>query len=73
MFSHIMIGINDLDRAKGFYDMLLGTLDVPPAKLNGQRISYVTPTGILAVTRPINGEPATAADGGTIGFACKSG
>ena len=30
MFSHIMIGTNDLDRAKVFYDNLLGTLGVPP-------------------------------------------
>ena len=30
MFSHIMIGTNDLDKAKTFYDALLGTLGVPP-------------------------------------------
>ena len=26
MFSHIMVGTNDLDRAKSFYDALLATL-----------------------------------------------
>lgn len=31
MFSHIMLGTNDLDRSKAFYDAVLGTLDVPPA------------------------------------------
>jgi catechol 2,3-dioxygenase-like lactoylglutathione lyase family enzyme len=72
MFSHIMIGTNDLARAKAFYDSLLGTLGVPPAKVDGHRIFYRTPTGIFSVTRPINGEPATCANGMTIGFAAAS-
>ena len=72
MFSHIMIGANDLDRAKAFYDALLGTLGVPPAFVDGQRIFYMTPTGVFSVSKPINGEPATYANGGTIGFAANS-
>jgi catechol 2,3-dioxygenase-like lactoylglutathione lyase family enzyme len=69
MFSHIMIGTNDLERAKAFYDTLLATLGVPPATVDGHRIFYITKTGIFSVTKPINGEPATCANGGTIGFA----
>lgn len=72
MFSHIMIGTNDLDRAKVFYDNLLNTLDVRPAKVDGHRIFYFTKTGVFSVSKPINGEPATHANGGTIGFACNS-
>jgi len=72
MFSHIMIGTNDLDKARTFYDAVLGSLGVAPARLDGNRIFYMTPTGVLAVTKPINGQPATAANGGTIGFACSS-
>lgn len=72
MFSHIMIGTNDLDRAKVFYDNLLNTLDVRPAKVDGHRIFYFTKTGVFSVSKPINGEPATHANGGTIGFACSS-
>ena len=72
MFSHIMIGTNDLDRAKTFYDALLGTLGVPPAMVDGHRIFYMTPTGIFSVSKPINGEAATAPNGGTIGFAAAS-
>jgi catechol 2,3-dioxygenase-like lactoylglutathione lyase family enzyme len=72
MFSHIMIGTNDLERAKGFYDALLGTLGVRPAMRDGDRIFYMTPTGVFSVTKPINGEAACAANGGTIGFACNS-
>ncbi len=72
MFSHIMIGTNDLNKAKSFYDALLGTLDVGPAMVDGQRIFYMTPTGIFSVSKPINGEAATAPNGGTIGFAASS-
>ena len=69
MFSHIMIGTNDLDRAKSFYDTVLGTLGVPPARVDGHRIFYMTPAGIFSVSQPIDGKPATSANGGTIGFA----
>jgi catechol 2,3-dioxygenase-like lactoylglutathione lyase family enzyme len=72
MFSHVMIGTNDLDRSKIFYDAVLGTLDVPPPMMDGHRMFYMTKAGILSVTRPINGEPATAPNGGTIGFAASS-
>ena len=72
MFSHIMIGTNNLERAKSFYDAVLGTLGVPPARVDGHRIFYMTPTGVFAVTEPIDGEPACHANGGTIGFAAKS-
>jgi catechol 2,3-dioxygenase-like lactoylglutathione lyase family enzyme len=72
MFSHIMIGTNDLERAKAFYDPLLATLGVPPATVDGHRIFYVTKTGVFSVTQPINGEPASCANGGTIGFAATS-
>ncbi|MGH6993983.1 MAG: VOC family protein [Caulobacteraceae bacterium] len=72
MFSHIMIGTNDLDRARTFYDSVLGTLGIPPARVDGHRIFYMTPTGVFAVTKPIDGRSATSANGGTIGFAAKS-
>ncbi len=72
MFSHIMIGTNDLEKARTFYDALLSPLGVPPAMIDGHRIFYMTPTGVFSVSKPINGEPATAANGGTVGFACGS-
>ena len=72
MFSHVMIGTNDLEKAKAFYDALLGTLDIRPARVDGHRIFYITKTGIFSVSKPINGEPATHANGGTIGFAANS-
>jgi catechol 2,3-dioxygenase-like lactoylglutathione lyase family enzyme len=72
MFSHIMIGTNDLDKAKSFYDKLLGTLGVQPAAVDRHRIFYRTKTGTFSVSRPIDDKPATAANGGTIGFAAAS-
>lgn len=72
MFSHIMVGTSDLERAKKFYDPLMATLGVGPAMVDGHRMFYMTPTGIFAVSKPINGEPCTFANGGTIGFAASS-
>ena len=72
MFSHVMIGTNDLEKAKSFYDALLGTLGVRPARVDGHRIFYMTKTGVFSVTKPIDGNAATFANGGTIGFAAPS-
>ncbi len=72
MFSHIMIGTNDLDKAKAFYDKLLGTLGVPPAVVDRHRIFYRTKTGTFSVSKPIDGKAATFANGGTIGFLAAS-
>jgi catechol 2,3-dioxygenase-like lactoylglutathione lyase family enzyme len=72
MFSHVMIGTNDLDKAKAFYDKLLGTLDIPPGRVDRHRVFYRTQTGVFSVSLPIDGKPATHANGGTIGFAASS-
>jgi catechol 2,3-dioxygenase-like lactoylglutathione lyase family enzyme len=72
MFSHIMIGTNNLDKAKVFYDKVLGALGVPPAMVDGHRIFYMTPAGVFSVSVPIDGKPATVGNGSTIGFGCSS-
>ena len=73
MFSHIMVGANDIEAAKRFYDATLGALGVAPGRADAKgRVFYMTPAGIFGVTKPINGEQATAANGGTIGFAANS-
>ena len=70
MFSHIMVGANDLDASRKFYDAVLGAIGYPAGVTDEKgRIFYLSPTGVLGVTKPINGAPATAANGGTIGFA----
>jgi len=72
MFSHVMIGTNDLDKAKAFYDALLGTLGVRPGNVDRHRVFYRTKAGVFAVSKPIDGKSATPANGGTIGFSCDS-
>ena len=72
MFSHIMIGTNNLDRSKAFYDAVLGTLDAPAGRVDRHRIFWRLPTGTFSVSLPIDGQAATVGNGGTIGFACAS-
>jgi len=70
MFSHIMVGANDIDAAKTFYDATLGALGYGPGVIDPKgRVFYVTDSGIFAITVPIDGNPATHGNGSTIGFA----
>jgi catechol 2,3-dioxygenase-like lactoylglutathione lyase family enzyme len=72
MFSHIMIGTNDLDKSKAFYDAVLGAIGVPPGAVDRHRVFWRTPAGIFSVSLPIDGKPATIGNGSTVGFACQS-
>jgi catechol 2,3-dioxygenase-like lactoylglutathione lyase family enzyme len=73
MFSHIFVGSNDLDRSKTFYDATFGALGANPGFLDPKgRLIYAHNGGMFMVTKPLNGEPATPANGGTIGFAMAS-
>ena len=72
MFSHVMVGVKDLDASKKFYDAVLGTLGIAPGVANNNRYFYRSPTGTFGITTPINGEPATFGNGSTFGFAAKS-
>jgi catechol 2,3-dioxygenase-like lactoylglutathione lyase family enzyme len=68
MFSHVMVGANDLEASKKFYDAVLATLGVGPAMAEGNRYFYMTKTGTFGISTPIDGATATHANGGTIGF-----
>lgn len=76
MFSHVIVGVNDLEVSRRFYDALLGTLGIKPGVNvhNGivDRYFYRTPTGSFGITQPLNGEPATHGNGSTIGFTMNS-
>jgi catechol 2,3-dioxygenase-like lactoylglutathione lyase family enzyme len=73
LFSHVMLGANDIAASKKFYDATLAVLGVPPAFIDDRgRVFYMAPTGILGLTIPINGEAACGANGGTVGFAVAS-
>ena len=69
MFSHVMIGSNDIARSKTFYDALLAAMGGEPGVQDAKgRLIYAHGGGRLMVTRPIDGGPAAPANGGTIGF-----
>ena len=69
MFSHIMIGSSDIPRSKRFYDAVLGSMGCKPGTQDPKgRLVYAHRGGRLLITPPIDGKPATAANGGTIGI-----
>jgi catechol 2,3-dioxygenase-like lactoylglutathione lyase family enzyme len=77
MFSHIMVGTNDIERSKRFYDAVLGVLGAGEpvrnqAKTGHVRLFYRHDGQTFCVSEPINGQPASFANGGTIGFKCES-
>ena len=77
MFSHVMVGSNDIDASKTFYDAVLGVLGagepMRDEKDDGTvRLFYFHNDGIFAVSTPIDGQPATCGNGSTVGFACDS-
>ena len=77
MFSHIMIGSNDIDRSKRFYDAVLGVIGAGEpirnaAKTGHARLFYRHGGATFCVSEPIDGEAASSANGGTIGFSCNS-
>jgi len=73
MYSHIMVGGDDIEVAKKFYDAVLGTLGYNPGVIDEKgRLFYIDAKGIFSVSVPIDGKPASAANGGTVGFAVDS-
>lgn len=69
MFTHIMVGANDVEKAKAFYDAALGALGISEGHVKGERAYYRGANGAFGVGKPADGNPATFANGGTIGFA----
>ena len=70
MFSHIMVGANDIQASKNFYDAILGTLGHGPGVIDDKgRCFYITESGIFSISKPIDGEPASHGNGSTVGFA----
>ena len=73
MFSHVMIGSNDLARSKTFYDALFAVLGGTPGERDAKgHVVYAHRESRFLLTTPIDGAPATGANGGTIGFAADS-
>ncbi len=70
MFSHVMIGSNDLERSKKFYDALFTATGGREGRVDPKgRVMYLKDGGIFIITKPIDGQPATHGNGCTLGFA----
>lgn len=73
MFSHIMVGSNDIERSRKFYDAVFSAMGAKPGMQDAKgRLIYSHNGGRFMVTRPIDGKAATHANGGTIGLAMAS-
>jgi catechol 2,3-dioxygenase-like lactoylglutathione lyase family enzyme len=73
MFNHIMVGANDIDKSRKFYDSVLAVLGIPAGQIDAKgRVFYRTQDGSFGFTKPLDGKPATHANGGTIGFRASS-
>ena len=77
MFNHVMLGTNDIEKARKFYNALLGTLGFTGepfenVRFDRTRLFWMHDGDTFCVTQPLNGEPATHGNGTTIGFTCTS-
>jgi catechol 2,3-dioxygenase-like lactoylglutathione lyase family enzyme len=73
MFSHVMVGSNDIARSKKFYDALFAAMGGKPGREDAKgRVIYAHNGALLMVSKPIDGQPATRSNGGTIGITMAS-
>ena len=79
MFSHIMVGANDVEAMVAFYDAILEPLGL----VRDLRKTVDRPAGFIwhrrgerwpqfAIRRPFNGQPATVGNGVQISFAAQT-
>ncbi|MBA3669082.1 MAG: VOC family protein [Sphingomonas sp.] len=70
MYSHMMVGSNDIERSRKFYDATFAAMGAKPGKLDAKgRLAYAKDGAMFLVTPPIDGQPATHGNGTTFGFA----
>lgn len=77
MISHVMVGTNDIERSRRFYDAVLAVLGagepfLNTAKTGHKRLFYRHDGNLFCVSEPIDGERATVANGATVGFKCST-
>ncbi|MCO1336035.1 VOC family protein [Microbulbifer sp. OS29] len=69
MYSHIMVGANEIEVSRAFYDATFKALGYKTGVLDDKgRYFYFNDTGTFAISKPIDGEPACHGNGSTIGF-----
>lgn len=69
MYSHTMVGSNELERSRKFYDATFQAIGAKSGVQDGKgRLIYLHNDGVFLVTPPIDGNPATSGNGCTIGL-----
>ena len=69
MFSHMMVGTNDMARSKAFYDALFAAMGGKPGREDPLgRVVYLHRGAMFLISKPIDGQAATAGNGSTLGF-----
>ena len=68
MFSHVMVGSNDVERSKTFYDALFEAIGARPGAQDEKGVNYRHNGALLMIRPPLNGEAATTGNGSTVGF-----
>ena len=72
MFSHIMVGSNDIERSKSFFDALFAAIGAKPGRQDEKGVNYLHNGALFMVRPPLNGGDATPGNGSTIGFTVDS-
>ncbi len=73
IFTHVMFGAKDIEGSRQFYDAALGALGIDRLGKFGENThAYGKGTPSFMFTKPANGEPATPANGGTVGFVAET-
>ena len=67
--NHVSVGVNDLDRARAFYDPLMKMLGLSIRQADGESVDYGTDDALsYSLETPVDGKPATAGNGVHIAF-----
>jgi catechol 2,3-dioxygenase-like lactoylglutathione lyase family enzyme len=72
MFSHVMVGSNDIERSHSFYDAVFGAIGAKPGRRDDHGVNFAYKGALLMVRPPLNGQAATSANGATIGLSIDS-
>jgi catechol 2,3-dioxygenase-like lactoylglutathione lyase family enzyme len=68
MFSHVMVGSNNIEQSKRFYDAVFAAIGAKPGMQDEKGVNYRHNGAMLMVRPPLDGEAATHGNGSTIGF-----
>jgi catechol 2,3-dioxygenase-like lactoylglutathione lyase family enzyme len=68
MFSHVMVGSNNIEQSKRFYDAVFAAIGAKPGMQDEKGVNYRHNGAMLMVRPPLNGEAASYGNGSTIGF-----